>query len=190
MQNKMEQELLVKYSIFTKDGPKRKEYGLGENDVVSFTHLQAMNKLINNGQAVEKNALELIKKESQYRNSQMQWHQYLEWKNNRNPKRAEMEKEFGFDGKHACHLVRLMRMGYEILSTGKVIVERPDAKELLSIRQGAWSYEKIIDFAAEMDAKMGELYEHPEKCAVKHTPDINYLNNLCVEIVQEYWKNK
>src|ERR1039458_5020213 len=34
--------------------------------------------------------------------------QYNGWKAQRNPKRAELEAKFGYDTKHAMHLVRLM----------------------------------------------------------------------------------
>mgnify|MGYP001607055563 CR=1 FL=1 len=46
--------------------------------------------------------------------------------------------------KHAMHLVRLMRMCKEILITCEVVVKRPDREELLAIRNGAWSYYKLI----------------------------------------------
>lgn len=58
---------------------------------------------------------------------------------------------YGYDTKHAMHLVRLYRMGYEALTTGDILVRRPDAKELLSIRNGAWRLEQFQAFADEMD---------------------------------------
>ncbi|GMA62670.1 nucleotidyltransferase domain-containing protein [Alicyclobacillus fastidiosus] len=57
----------------------------------------------------------------------------------------------GYDTKHAMHLVRLYRMGYELLTTGQIQVRRPDAAELLSIRNGAWRLEQFQAFADEMD---------------------------------------
>lgn len=170
--------------------PTREEFGLKSNEIISFSQLSAMNKIVNDGFKIEDNALELIRKENTYRNANKEWSDYQEWKRTRNPVRAELEKKYGYDVKHATHLVRLMRMGYEILTEGKVIVERPDAGELRDIRNGAWNYEKVKDFAQEMDSKMNDLYDHPEKCAIPYSPDTEFLDNLLIEIIEGYWREK
>ncbi len=62
--------------------------------------------------------------------------------------------------KHASHVVRLIRLGEEILTEGIVRVKRPDAKELLAIRNGEWSYEQLLDFAEGKDKLIREtLYK-------------------------------
>ena len=61
-----------------------------------------------------------------------------------NVKRPELVEKHGYDTKHAMHLWRLLRMCAEILETGRVLVRRPDADELLAIRDGAWRYDAII----------------------------------------------
>lgn len=76
---------------------------------------------------------------------------FWEWRKNRNVIRLAMEEEFNFDGKHAMHLVRLLRMGAEALETGVVNVKRADANELLDIRYGAWKYDELIEYANMMD---------------------------------------
>lgn len=48
--------------------------------------------------------------------------------------------------KHAMHVVRLLRTAKEALETGEVLVKRPDAAELLAIRNGAWSYEEMMEY--------------------------------------------
>ena len=169
--------------------PTREEFGLSDN-TISFSQLQAMNKLINDGSVIEVNALELIKKENSYRNALTEYNQYENWKKTRNPKRAEMEREFGFDGKYALHAIRLGRQGKEILTTGKVIVNRPDKEDLYSIRLGKWSYEKVLNEAKTLESEMRELYKTPEKCAVPYTPDEVYLDNLCTDIVNDYMSIK
>lgn len=76
---------------------------------------------------------------------------YWNWKANRNEARHELEVSFGYDTKHAMHLVRLMRMAEEILTEGKVLVKRPDAEELLNIRGGKWSLDELLKWAEEKD---------------------------------------
>lgn len=59
--------------------------------------------------------------------------------------------------KHAMHIVRLLRMGEEVLRDGVVNVRRPDAAELLAIRSGEWSYEELLDWAEQQDAKLDAI---------------------------------
>jgi predicted nucleotidyltransferase len=129
------------------------------------------------------NVMHVYQRERAYHNALREWQQYENWKANRNAQRAELEKKFGYDTKHAMHLVRLLRMGAEILETGEVIVERPDREELLEIRGGAWSYDRIIAYAEEMDARLDEL---EEKSSLPPTPNRVYLDNVCRELVESF----
>jgi hypothetical protein len=69
----------------------------------------------------------------------------------------------------------------EILTTGQVRVKRDDAEELLSIRNGAWSYEKLIDWADKMD---GEMDSWMKDSPMPHSPDRVALDKVCCEIVE------
>lgn len=130
--------------------------------------------------------MDLMKKEQAYNNAKRHYDSYTQWKNSRNKKRAELEEKFGYDTKHASHLVRLMRMGKEILSTGQVHVFRPDREELVAIRNGAWSYEQIEEYAESMEQEIKKIAENsplPEK------PNRKYLDELCVKVVWDYLTN-
>lgn len=116
-----------------------------------------------------------------------QWRHYWDWKANRNEKRAALEESHGYDTKHAMHLVRLMRMCREILETGEVIVQRPDAAELRALREGAWSYEELLSWAENMDAEMAELYE---KSPLPHSSDIQKIDALMVDIYTGFWRQR
>jgi predicted nucleotidyltransferase len=130
----------------------------------------------------DENFLDYLAKEKHYSTAQRQWEQYNTWKKERNPDRAALEEQFGLDCKHASHLVRLLRMCREILETGQVIVKRPDAKELLAIKNGAWSYEKILEFATREDKLLDEVKKQSK---LPRTPDRDRLDKLCQEIVRE-----
>ncbi|MGC4094496.1 MAG: nucleotidyltransferase domain-containing protein [Polyangiaceae bacterium] len=78
------------------------------------------------------NFIELLDLEKRYAAKKREWDNYQEWKRTRNAARAALEAQFGYDTKHGMHLVRLIRMCREILTTGQVRVRRPDAEELLS----------------------------------------------------------
>lgn len=131
----------------------------------------------------DENFLELLRREKQYRSKKSDWDKYANWVKTRNPARAELEKKHGYDTKHAMHLVRLLRMCEEILADGVVKVQRPDAAELLEIRNGAWSYEKLITWAEEQDARCTKLYE---TSSLPKKPPHSDLDQLCVEMIRDH----
>jgi hypothetical protein len=118
--------------------------------------------------------------EKRYSTALKEWQQYESWKTNRNAGRAELEAKYGYDCKHGMHLVRLMRMCREILEGKGVLVRRADAEELLAIRQGAWSYEKLIEWAETEEKKLEELYK---TTTLPNTPDRQKLDDLCISLV-------
>ena len=100
--------------------------------------------------------------ERRYRAAMKHWESYERWKAERNPVRAELERRFGYDTKHAMHLVRLMRMGLEVLRTGELVVHRPDAAELLAIRDGALTFDALLELATGLQAQIRETPPHPD----------------------------
>jgi len=110
--------------------------------------------------------------------------QYVTWMAERNPDRHDTEIRFGYDTKHAMHLVRLLRCGYEILTTGDLMVRRPDAQDLLSIRAGTWTYEQVAGYADEMVAKIDGI--PPEQFKVPATPDLETISKTIVDMTSEY----
>jgi hypothetical protein len=88
--------------------------------------------------------------------------------------------------KHAMHLIRLMRMGLEILRDEEVIVKRPDAQELLSIRNGAWSYEEVVEYANQMDAEIRGHWYQTTKLPKK--PNVKLAGQLLFELQSRLWE--
>lgn len=78
------------------------------------------------------------------------------------------------------HLVRLMRMCVEILRDEKCIVKRPDAEELLSIRNGEWSFDRLIEFAEEKDKEADSLYKTSK---LPRTANIKRISKALEEVV-------
>jgi len=128
------------------------------------------------------NFVELIKAEQKYLAKKNEWDQYQEWLKNRNPQRAALEQKFGYDTKHGSHLVRLLTMALEITRDGKVIVNRPDAAELLAIRDGAWSYSKLVAWAESQHSLVVQAYE---TSPLPETVDMNKIEQLVVDITRE-----
>lgn len=84
--------------------------------------------------------------------------------------------------KHAMHLVRLLRMCREILTEGKVLVRRPDAEDLLTIRSGAWGYHQLVEWAEKQDAELTELYKTSK---LPKEPNRVKIDQLVISMVEE-----
>ena len=122
--------------------------------------------------------------EKQYEEAHVNWKNYWDWKKNRNAARSDLEEQFGYDTKHAMHLVRLLRVGYEALTEGIIKVRRPDAQELLSIRQGAWTYEQVIEYAEFMREEVNKAI------ALNNLPpsvDSTFVGKLILSVQDSVW---
>jgi predicted nucleotidyltransferase len=131
---------------------------------------------------IARELIPVIIAERRFANACKTWTQYQNHKKTRNAKRAELEAKFGYDTKHAMHLVRLLRMAREILTTGEVRVRRPDAEELLAIRGGAWSYDRLVEWAEAEEAALPALAEHS---MLPWGPNREKLDDLLVDILAD-----
>lgn len=111
---------------------------------------------------------------------------YDMWVAGRSPERFALEQKIGYDAKNAGHLVRLYRMGYEVLTTGQVHVYRGgiDAEEILQIRQGAWSYDRVLEWVDSMESMVKEIYQ-TEKFVCPKEPDNDAIETLLMDIIRE-----
>jgi predicted nucleotidyltransferase len=106
---------------------------------------------------LSESVFEALEAERRYRAALKHWESFERWKAERNPARAELEARFGYDTKHAMHLIRLMRSGLELLDSGDLHVRRSDAAELAAIRDGERSYEDVVAEAERLRARMQEV---------------------------------
>lgn len=91
--------------------------------------------------------------------------------------------DLGYCGKNAMHMVRLLRMGVEILQHGVVMVDRLDAKELLAIRNGEWSLDKLVSYASEQDDYMGQV---ARDSYLPEEPDMAEIDRRLVSIIKGF----
>lgn len=139
-----------------------------------------------------------INAERAYMKAKQVYDSWISWKKERNPARRALEEKSGYDTKHASHLVRLMRMGYEILTEGKVLVNRNgvDAEELLAVKNGAWSFDQVMEFKDSMEKKLDAEYLRQKQLIAEGKPtplprEVNkeQLNTLYHQLYEEYWEN-
>ena len=149
--------------------------------------IKGHNKWINNPQPKEVPQLKDFASKHDYHLAKDKHKHYWDWKNNRNEVRGEMEEKFGYDTKHAMHLVRLLRMGLEALRDGEIVVKRPDAEELLAIRNGSWTYEEVVNYAEEMDNEVRNVWY--KKTELPKKPDIKFAAQLLMSVQDMVWSH-
>jgi uncharacterized protein len=129
--------------------------------------------------------IKLLQKSQQYQNALREWNAYQSWLTNRNPTRAGMEKQSGFDLKHAMHCIRLLRSGLEILRSGEVFVDRRDvgdADELKAIINGEFTYEQVTAIANNLVAELDRDYD---TSSLPRHPNLAAVNELCIELIEQ-----
>jgi predicted nucleotidyltransferase len=130
---------------------------------------------------LDDNFIDLMDRERRFNTAIAEWRSYLTWLESRNAARSELERKWGYDTKHGMHLIRLMRMCREILEGKGVLVKRPDAEELLEIRNGLWTYDQLLEWADRQDAELEAMYKTSK---LPNSPPVMELDKLLVETVE------
>jgi predicted nucleotidyltransferase len=126
----------------------------------------------------------IIVKKNEYKKSQDYVKKLWEWKCNRNEKRSELEKRFGYDVKHAGHLVRLLEAPKNIFKTGEY-KPRLEGEFLLFIKDimnGKYSYDFIVKYAEE-ENKKNQLLKQQQNKFVPEKVDKNKIELLLQQIL-------
>lgn len=100
---------------------------------------------------------------------------------NAGTKRKEAFDKFNYEPKNAAHLIRLMRMCIEYLTDGVFYVARQDNNQLLEIKRGEWTMERIITESDRLFALAQEVYT---KTSLPLEPDKEAANKLCIDIIK------
>lgn len=103
-------------------------------------------------------------------NKKKRWDNYKRWLNERNPERAEMERRFGYDLKHAISLVRLAFECEDIFTDNTIHIPSKKVDVLRDIKAGKWTQQQLLDFADEYEEKLKVMCEEsslPERVDVK-----------------------
>jgi predicted nucleotidyltransferase len=128
-------------------------------------------------------ALKVLLKENEYRSAKREYEQYLSHLRDRNPKRLELEKKVGYDGKDAGHLIRLLFMAEEICSGKGVIVKRPDWEYLLEVRRGEILLHKLME---QVEIQIKRIEEAYKTTKLPNKPDEEKIQNIVMEIIYKH----
>jgi len=99
-------------------------------------------------------------------------------------KRRALVEQHGYDTKNAAHLVRLLRQAIEFLSTGELLVERPDASELIDIKRGLWPIEKV---KAEAETLFAQARTALVNSPLPSKPDRAAISALAENVIRTAW---
>ena len=102
-------------------------------------------------------------------------------------KRKKLIEKFKYDTKNASHLVRLLRLGIEFLSTGDMHIEREDAAELLEIKRGEWTLEQVQAEASRLFHLAQEAFIHSP---LPPKPDKEAAERLTMEILEDWFSKE
>lgn len=117
-----------------------------------------------------------------YAKSQMKKMTHTKFQGYMGEKRKQLVEKHGHDTKNGAHLIRLLRMCKEFLTNGKLFVERADAKELLDIKDGKWSLEKVVKEAERLHAIVFKLYSNSN---LPERSNRRVMNNILTKIIGE-----
>jgi predicted nucleotidyltransferase len=111
------------------------------------------------------------------------WHNYWDWKKNRNEARwrDQENKTVSYDSKNICHCMRLLYEAEHILEHGypKVRFEGEQLQRLKDIRFAYLPYEEIM---AEAEERLAKLDAAKENCSLPHSPNREKLSELLIEM--------
>jgi len=115
------------------------------------------------------------------------YNSYQEWLENKNDARWVDVKSHGqkIDGKNMMHCKRLMGMAREIAEGKGIIVRRPDAEYLISIRKGEVDLQTLID---DVENEIKEIDRLFNESGLPDNVDMEFIHNLIVKIRKQIYK--
>jgi len=167
-----------------KKQPVRSDFGLpmektlvAKDQLNAYEELKARNSI---PYELNPNFLELLEREKAFLNANREWNNYQKWLRERNPKRAVLEKQAGYDTKHASHLIRLIGEGRELLLTGCITFPRPDARLLRAIIDGEFSYDQLMSMIGDSETVFREMSKQSQ---LPDGPDYERAEELCQSLI-------
>jgi len=102
-------------------------------------------------------------------------------------KRKQLVELHGYDTKNAAHLIRLLRMGIEFLTEGRLYVHRKDSEQLLAIKRGEWTLVKVKDEAEHLFRLAEEAYVASK---LPNEPNREEAERLLISIILDHFNIK
>jgi len=75
-----------------------------------------------------------------------------------------------------------MTEGEELLLSGKITFPRPDKDLLNEIKNGIWTYEKLMEKIENYDKLFERLYE---ESPLQYSADVKKIDELCIKLTKQ-----
>lgn len=113
-----------------------------------------------------------------------EYNQYQTWLKERNEQRYVDVNNHGqkIDGKNMMHCMRLIETARDIAEKENLIVERPNASELLKIRRGEYNLQELIDKSDQYFEEIEQAFNNSD---LPDSIDRTAVNNLLITIRKE-----
>ncbi|MCT2560930.1 nucleotidyltransferase domain-containing protein [Chryseobacterium herbae] len=111
---------------------------------------------------------------------------YWKWVSERNEDRYNVNKEHGqnYDSKNMMHTIRLLQSCEYIFKTNSLQIRVDNREELLDIKAGNWSYEKVMQKAEDLI----DSIEHEHSVSLlPDNPDIKKTEKILIEIREKLY---
>ena len=107
--------------------------------------------------------------------------EYWHWVEQRNENRYKTNSDHGrgYDSKNLMHTIRLLDMAEEIAKEQTIRVRRPNARQLLEIKEGKFSYEELLLLS---ERKIKEIHRAFHNSSLPPEPDRRLTASLLREV--------
>ncbi|NML72198.1 nucleotidyltransferase [Chryseobacterium sp. RP-3-3] len=112
--------------------------------------------------------------------------EYWKWVSERNEDRYNVNKEHGqnYDSKNMMHTIRLLQSCEHIFKTNSLQIRVDNREELLDIKAGNWSYEKVMQKAEDL---IKSIEHHHSVSLLPDDPDIKKTEKILIEIREKLY---
>lgn len=112
--------------------------------------------------------------------------EYWDWVEKRNDERYKTTMSHGknYDSKNMMHVFRLLLMAKEIATEGKINVFRKDRDFLLSVKQGQFEYDELLQKAEVLKNGLPALYQEAD---LPDEPDIKQIDSLLIKMRKSFY---
>lgn len=106
---------------------------------------------------------------------------------NRNVNRPELVEKYGYDTKYAMHIIRVLSEGIELMKTGTITLPNPRKNELVAIRTGEWTSDRVIEESKKLLDEMAVL---KETSVLQPKINRDAVSQVIAENYRRYWDDR
>lgn len=109
-------------------------------------------------------------------------------KQNRVPNRPELIEKYGWDVKYGSHALRLAYQGYELATTGTIVMpmEDPARQRVLDVKTGKVSREEVSAEISDYEVRVRDLLDR-HKTVLPRKPNLSAIENWSILIHLDHW---